>query len=565
MGLQTDMSVVFLVPENFERLSYPAFARVTPDQIYEFTTPTEQLIEVIRDEIHSVVSNQPAYSIMCIDDDEEFLASLKNFLPVRLESALPRFALNFEFFANPQEALDEITTVTTGRPAIIICDQVMPEMQGIELLRKSKSSCPQARRVLLTGHAALSSAVTAINEQVLDKYFFKPVEDPVDFTNSIRHLLLEHHLHSRTDMQRNHLMSQFEFIRTISAAESIDDALSVTVDFLREQILPQQVIIALERDGDLTVGEGYRLPVKRGEQSAVTEDGILEWVHRNRRSIAAGEIENLPADITPEPNLSCPLLAMPLVWGDESLGVILAAEPTGKKVFTRGEKMLMSFVADVASATIIAFNDRRALENTYVGTMATLVEIVEAKDSYTRGHTERVRDLAVELAETVGVDGDYLREIRQAAELHDIGKIGIPDQILWKPGSLSEEEFLAIMKHSLHADKILQHLKFLNNVRIVIRAHHERYDGKGYPDGLVGEEIPIGARIIAIADTYDAMTSTRPYRQAIPHAEALLEIEQNAGTQFEPRLVAAFSDMMRKDTHRQLISTTENDQLLQEK
>jgi putative nucleotidyltransferase with HDIG domain len=178
--------------------------------------------------------------------------------------------------------------------------------------------------------------------------------------------------------------------------------------------------------------------------------------------------------------------------------------------------------------------------------MACLMETVEAKDDYTRGHTERVTELAVALAEAIGVGGSNLEDIRHAAALHDIGKIAVPDSIILKPGRLDPEERTVMEEHSGRGDRILQHLRFLKSARMIIRGHHERYDGTGYPDALQGEEIPLGARILAIADTYDAITSVRPYRPPAAAEDALAEIEVNAGKQFAPALVATFLEMMKE-------------------
>ena len=196
------------------------------------------------------------------------------------------------------------------------------------------------------------------------------------------------------------------------------------------------------------------------------------------------------------------------------------------------------------SVAVGSFKDRQAVETSYISTMASLMETVEAKDSYTRGHTERVTEFALDLARRAGVTGQSLQDIEWAAALHDIGKIALPDSILLKPGGLTAEEYTAVKDHPIRADRILQHLKYLNAARMIIRGHHESYDGKGYPDGLTGEESPLGARILAIADSYDAMTSTRPYREAMDPWDALAEIKTNIGRQFDLRLTEKFLTMM---------------------
>jgi HD-GYP domain-containing protein (c-di-GMP phosphodiesterase class II) len=130
--------------------------------------------------------------------------------------------------------------------------------------------------------------------------------------------------------------------------------------------------------------------------------------------------------------------------------------------------------------------------------------------------------------------------VERGALLHDIGKIGVSDTILLKPGKLTDEEWVEMRKHSMHGHEILRGIEFLGNARLVVRSHHERFDGKGYPDGLAGARIPIGARIFAVIDTYDAMTSDRPYRKALPASVAREEIVKQSGTQFDPACADAF-------------------------
>ena len=472
---QTDMSVVFLASKAYDIAECALLMGATSDQIHKLDMPTTELMEVFQKELQSIFSHQPEYLIVCVDDDRDFLASLRASLSSHLDKILPGFALNFETFANPQEALDEIKTGATSRPAVIISDQIMPEMQGVELLKQIKSLYPETRCVLLTGHAGLDSAVAAINEQVLDKYFFKPVNDPVDFANSIRHLLLEHHLHTRADTQRNHLMSQFEFIRIISAAKTIDKALSVTIDFLREQMHPQQIMIALAEGDNCTVRAGSDLPAELSIGTEVGQYSIFKEVFGHRQLIVTCGESDLSSDANPHPFASSSVIAVPIIWGDVMPGAILMASRsrTWNRMFTRDQQMMVNFIADITAMTISSFEDRRALEDVYLGTMATLMETVEAKDIYTRGHTDRVTELTTAFAKILGVKGEQLKNIRSAAALHDIGKIALPDNIILKPGPLNALERDSMKEHPARADRILQHLKFMDSVRIIARAHHE--------------------------------------------------------------------------------------------
>ncbi len=546
MSLQADIALLFLVPQRTGVSACPALAGSTFDQVFALDCPPETLLGAIQAEAQSVVASQEQYLIVCVDDDEDFLTSLEAFLPRRLTEAMPRLDVDFEFYTTPGEALSALEELGERRLAVMISDQVMPEMDGIELLSRAKSLCPGVRRVLLTGQAGLDSAVAAINSQVLDKYFFKPIEEPKEFSSQVRELLKGYCLRRRADAQRERLMAQFEYIRAMSGADSVRSALELTVQFLREQLCPRTVMFFMAEQESLVLQAGVNMTGAVALGTALPADaGICGWVLRQRRPLLAARPEELPCQIL-EPCAALPLMAAPLLRGEDPLGAIVASGRWDDRPFARDERMLMSFVADAASVSVGGLRDREAIERHYVATMSSLMETVEAKDGYTRGHTDRVAELAVSLGQAVGVDEELLAGIRHAASLHDIGKIAVPDQIIFKPAGLDAQEYALMKEHPARGDRILQHLRFLDSARNIVRSHHERYDGRGYPDGLGGDQIPLGARILALADAYDAMTSARPYREAMPSADALAEIEINAGRQFDPQLTSAFIQIVRE-------------------
>ena len=180
------------------------------------------------------------------------------------------------------------------------------------------------------------------------------------------------------------------------------------------------------------------------------------------------------------------------------------------------------------------------LKELFYKTIKSISSALDAKDPYTHGHSLRVTLYSLILAKEAGLEDAALEEIETAGLLHDIGKVGIPQRILCKPGKLTDEEFEIMKSHPEQGEKIVKKIKKLAIISDWLKTHHERWDGKGYPCGLQGEEIPISARIIALADTYDAMTSTRSYRVALPHEVAIAEIERCSGSQFDPTLAALF-------------------------
>lgn len=223
---------------------------------------------------------------------------------------------------------------------------------------------------------------------------------------------------------------------------------------------------------------------------------------------------------------------------------------------TMGIIMALSFISYGYGAIILFFgplllarysfklyNEMRAVSLT---TIQSLSKALDAKDSYTSGHASRVEEYAVKLGEGYGLSPKEIENIKTAAILHDIGKIGIVDEILNKNGKLTDEEFQKIKEHPSVGADIIGEISFLKEVSKIIRYHHERYDGGGYPEGLKGDEVPIESSILSIADSYDAMTSDRPYRGALTSLEALEEIRINAGTQFHPILAEQFVLIMKR-------------------
>ena len=180
------------------------------------------------------------------------------------------------------------------------------------------------------------------------------------------------------------------------------------------------------------------------------------------------------------------------------------------------------------------------INSMYVRSIDAMIKALEAKDFYTRGHSQRVTIYSLAIAEELGMKGQEVEDLRRASVLHDLGKIGVREAVLNKPGRLTEEEFADIIRHPDTAVRILEPIPFFRPLLPAILHHHEQFDGKGYPSRLAGNRIPLGSRIMAIADTFDAMTSTRAYRKALPVADAIAEIRRCSGTQFDPDIVPAF-------------------------
>ena len=221
--------------------------------------------------------------------------------------------------------------------------------------------------------------------------------------------------------------------------------------------------------------------------------------------------------------------------------------------------ILLSFVASFFAARIydsITKQNQRYLEklneqneqiqNMTVQTISTVANALDAKDSYSEGHSRRVAAYTAQIAEKLGFSKEDVKNIRIIALLHDIGKIGVPDTVLNKPGRLTDEEFAMMKQHAVIGSEILKDIDMITGIAIGAKSHHERYDGRGYPEGLKGEDIPYIARIIAVADSYDAMTSNRVYRKHLTYEQVMAELEKGEGTQFDPKIARAMEELIKE-------------------
>jgi putative nucleotidyltransferase with HDIG domain len=205
------------------------------------------------------------------------------------------------------------------------------------------------------------------------------------------------------------------------------------------------------------------------------------------------------------------------------------------------QRQLEHYAADLREIFKQERNRAQELRRSYKATVLALANAVEARDAYTGKHAQRVAAYGLRIAHAAGVEVDP--EVEFGFLLHDIGKVAVPDAILFKPGPLTPEERALMIKHPQIGSEILRHIDFLDDAKVVVLHHHERWDGQCYPDGLAGEEIPLQARVFAVADTLDALTTDRPYRPACGWAEARQAIRAEAGAQFDPAIVAAYETL----------------------
>lgn len=317
-------------------------------------------------------------------------------------------------------------------------------------------------------------------------------------------------------------------------------------DFFRQACIDVREVLGVRGMGVVVVGEGNckQGPTLWGEPALSEEQvarlaGDLMGVLRVRKTPVL--IENVASDPRLRwvaPHISR-LIAVPLQRQDQVLGCLFGVDKVNGDFDSVDAKLLSS----IANESAIYLENARLFDDVselMMGVMRSLTSAVDAKDTYTCGHSERVAMLSQRLAKEFGLGAEQVKRIEMAGILHDVGKIGVPEAVLHKTGKLTSDEFEQMKKHPQIGARILSDIRQIQDLIPGVLHHHERYDGKGYPAGLSGQKIPLMGRIICVADCFDAMTSNRTYRRALPLEVALIEVRRCAGTQFDPQLAEAF-------------------------
>jgi putative nucleotidyltransferase with HDIG domain len=323
-------------------------------------------------------------------------------------------------------------------------------------------------------------------------------------------------------------------MRPIVDVLGFDRAIIMLVDE-RRQFLEYSYAVG-ESEELLGKMKDYRIPLER-------EQNLMIRVLKKRRPVLIRDVKaaglnpsnRILTDFEPSSFIICPLITE-----DRVIGILAADRKQDQKSLTSADTEFLSIFANNIAAIFQRAQLDEQLQRSYVSSVRALVQAIEEKDTYTRGHSERVAGIVVQVARELGIAESEVEYLRFGSILHDVGKIGIPESIVRSPKPLTDGEYKIIQKHPLKGLEILQHIPFIRDHMYLIRSHHERWDGKGYPEGLRGEEIPLGARIVAIADAFDAMTSSRPYRKGLPPKQAAREIKKGMGTQFSSEVVQAF-------------------------
>ena len=302
--------------------------------------------------------------------------------------------------------------------------------------------------------------------------------------------------------------------------------------------------------GELSIEVAYGLPKKivkiarpklgEGIAGKVALEGkprlMLKGIRESESKKSEKETHEIPSAIS-----------VPIRIKDNLIGVLNVSDREDEDNFSSESVDLLMMLANQAAVALENSRLLQELHELFVESITALANAIDARDPYTRGHSQRVTEYSLRICKHLPLSQEEIDYIQYAALLHDIGKIHIRDDILHKPGKLSESEFEEMQKHPAYGAKIMEPVKRFRTILPYMFHHHEKFTGKGYPYHLKGEEIPLAARIIAVADAFDAMTSDRPYRKGFSTEEAIKELERNAGTQFDPMIVEIFIKIIKED------------------
>jgi HD-GYP domain-containing protein (c-di-GMP phosphodiesterase class II) len=419
----------------------------------------------------------------------------------------------------------------------------MPNMGGIELLDAISQHAPQMVTIIMTGFGTVETAIDAMKRGAYD-YIMKPFKME-DVVRTVRRGLEKRKL-TAENMRLKEVLSLYKVSEAIAASLSLDEVMRTVTDAALHEVSADAVLVLID-DGSGKLVERTRMRhptfasnVDTAGLGTLSVQRLDQHFALDRRLRVHGErCRDYFAVLPEQPVVS--MLVTQLMMSSRSIGYIAALSFTTNRNFDEGQRKLLSIVSDRAAAAIENAKLYENLKATFSQTIKGLASAIDKMDRYTAGHSVRVAGYAQLLAIKLGLAADQVEIVRQAALMHDIGKIGCVMN-LNKPGILTDREYEVFKRHPSFGRDILEPIEFLSPLIPGVHFHHERWDGEGYPLGLVGQDIPLVARIISVADAYDAMTSDRAYRRALPHAVTTHEIQNCSGRQFDPDVAGEFVD-----------------------
>lgn len=524
--------------------------------------------------LNSVESSTSAVTVLVVDDEPASRALCRD--------CLTRAGYEVREAENGKEAL---AAVAQSSPDVILMDVLMPEMDGLECTRQLKAD-PDTNDIPVVMISAMTrnEDVRAGLEAGAEEYLTKPIRT-TELTLRVRSMVRLHR--ERSDLLHSYevrgehmriLVSLVDFCRAISTAQRPEEILEYSVATVAEVVccrrvsimLPdaewKRLSIAASQGIDEELAATIQVPIGEGVSGRVFASGHAVVINTEREAQAGLGIYDSPFFA------SIPLLSAPLIGGGTTEGVLNATERYGGQPFEAHELEYIELIGQLAATALQSISSREANEQASDSIMVALAKLAEHRDNDTGLHLDRVTRYCMLLAEELGkrdkhrrqINDAFMHDLVRAVPLHDIGKVAIPDSILLHPGRLSDEQMVIMRTHAVLGAKTIQSLidrspgvDFLRMAADIARYHHEHFDGHGYPLGLAGEAIPLAARIAALADVYDALTTKRVYKEAFSHDKAVTIIVEGSGTQFDSEVVEAFLE--HADEFRTLAETMADD------
>ncbi len=475
-------------------------------------------------------SSQKTGHILVVDDEISVQTLLKNFLSKQ--------GFWVETADDGTSALELMEEKSFN---LILSDLKMPRMGGIEFLEHVQKISPQTITIIMTGFGTVETAIKAMKIGAYD-YILKP------FKLAELLLLIERGLDKQMLEQENRqlkeTLSLYKLSESMSGTLSLERILEIIMNTTIMEVYADAISLAMfSKTGDNITGKMFRSMPPFEKEKQLLDDIYLDKIMDIHRKKAPLMVHGDDVNQFFNHNLSkevVSFVSVPLKTRDKILGVLNAHSFTPGNNFNEGQRRIFSILASRASAAIENAHLHQDLKTTFQQTIQGFARAIEAKDFYTRGHSDRVAKYTHLITKGLKMNAKEMEQTGNAALLHDIGKIGIRWEGLNKPGKLTPTEYEMFKAHPTLGKRILEPITFLAHLVPVVYAHHERFDGQGYPQGLKGYKIPLGARILAVSDTYDAMTSDRAYRRALPHQKAVEELRMYSGSQFDPEIVEIF-------------------------
>ena len=468
-------------------------------------------------------------------DDEHYICEI-------IQESLSDLDYNVQVAHNPEEA----AKIIENQPIdLLLTDLILGDKSGMEVLNQALKLHPDLVVVLMTGQPTIENAVSVLKLGAYD-YLVKPFS--VERLKVIIRRGLERQQLYRENVHLREMVSLYEISKAMGSTIELGSLLNLILNTAAREFNANlgSVLLWDEKTKDLQVKATFgatdkvqskelfnlnqdsflvKSIIRKGEPQVLDETNIQDMLGQEKRN------KHFKS-----------MISHPLMAKGKVVGVLSLIRSQKSHPFTKGQLQSLSIIAGEAASAIENSKLYENLKDSYLETLTALANAVEARDAYTRGHTERVWYLAQFLANQMGWGEDKMWEVKMGGILHDIGKIGVPDAILNKPAKLTSEEFKIMKLHPQQGIKILEGISFLSPALPYVLYHHERYDGNGYPEGLSQEDIPIQGRLMAVVDTFDAISSDRPYRKSKGFAEALEEIKDNSGTHFDPLVVEVLVD-----------------------